>query len=139
MFGLLASFFATAVFAQTNAEVILGKWKAEDGKARFEVYKLGNAYGAKITWLLEPTNKKGEAKLDKNNSDKTLRNHPILGLTIAKDLLFNESEKNWKGTIYSPEKGIMANCKITLNSKNELLLKVSKYLMTETKKWTRYE
>ena len=133
------SFITTAIFAQTNADDILGKWKAEDGKARFEIYKTGENYNAKISWLAEPTNEKGVLKLDKNNPDKNLRNHPVLGLMIANNLKYSLGDKEWKGTIYSPEKGITASCKINLLSKNELQLKVSKYLISETKKWNRYE
>jgi len=137
--GLFFSFFATVVFAQTNADDILGKWKAEDGKARFEVYKTGENYNIKINWLAEPNNEKGILKLDKNNPDKNLRNHPIVGLMIANNLKYSVGDKEWKGAIYSPEKGIMANCIINLISKNDLQLKVSKYLISETKKWNRYE
>ena len=129
-----------SISAQKNPDDLLGKWVNEDATARFEFYKIGNTYNAKIIWLANPKNENGELKLDKNNPDKKLRNRPIVGLVILTGLQFSANNHIWNnGKLFSPEKGETVNCKIKLNNKNELALTVSKSIFSVTKKWKRYE
>jgi uncharacterized protein (DUF2147 family) len=140
---LLTVVFAVLSFsisAQKNPDDLLGKWVNEDATARFEFFKTGNTYNAKIIWLANPKNENGGLKLDKNNPDKKLRNRPIVGLVILTGLQFSANNYIWNnGKLYSPEKGETVNCKIKLNNKNEIALTVSKSIFTVTKKWKRYE
>lgn len=128
------------VSAQNQPDDLLGKWVNEDATARFEFFKIGTTYNAKIIWLAKPTADNGEPKLDKNNPDKKLRNRPIVGLVILTGLQFSANTTMWMGgKIYSPEKGEVINCKIKLTNKNELALTAFKSLFSSTKKWKRYD
>ena len=140
---LLSIFFSLIgilAYSQTNADDILGKWKDCQNRATFEVYKIDNQYFAKIIGLTKPTNEKGEELLDRNNPDKKLRNNKIVGLDILTGLIFNSKENYWEGgTAYDPEMGMHASCKVLMPTKNELDIKASKYFITQTRKWNRYE
>jgi uncharacterized protein (DUF2147 family) len=129
-----------SISAQNKPDDLLGKWINEDASARFEFFKTGNTYNAKIIWLANPKNENGGLKLDKNNPDKKLRNRPILGLVMLTGLQFSANNSMWNtGKIYNPEQGETLACKIKLNNKNELALTVSKNIFSLTKKWKRYD
>jgi len=129
-----------SVSAQNKPDDLLGKWINEDASARFEFFKTGNTYNAKIIWLANPKIENGGLKLDKNNPDKKLRNRPILGLVMLTGLKFSANNSIWNtGKIYNPEQGETLACKIKLNNKNELALTVSKNIFSLTKKWKRYD
>jgi uncharacterized protein (DUF2147 family) len=129
-----------SISAQKNPDDLLGKWVNEDATTRFEFFKTGNTYNAKIIWLAKPKNENGELKLDKNNSDKKLRNRPILGMVLLTGLQFSSNNSIWNdGKLYTPERGETLACKIKLNTKNELALTVSKSIFSSTKKWMRYD
>ena len=129
-----------SISAQKNPDELLGKWVNEDATARFEFFKTGNTYNAKIIWLANPKNENGAQKLDKNNPDKNLRNRPIVGMVLLTGLQFSSNNSIWNdGKIYTPERGETLACKIKLNNKNELALTVSKSIFSSTKKWKRYD
>jgi uncharacterized protein (DUF2147 family) len=129
-----------SVSAQNKPDDLLGKWINDDSTAHFEIFKTGNTYNAKTIWLAKPKNENGELKLDKNNSDKKLRNRPILGMVLLTGLQFYSNNSIWNdGKIYTPERGETLACKIKLNNKNELALTVSKNIFSSTKKWKRYD
>jgi uncharacterized protein (DUF2147 family) len=129
-----------SISARNNPDELLGKWINEDATARFEFFKTGNTYNAKIIWLVNPNNENGQQKLDKNNPDKKLRNRPIVGLVIITGLQFSSKFSMWnEGKIYTPEKGEMLACKIKLTNRNELALTVAKSIFSLTKKWKRYD
>ena len=137
---LLLAGFSFTVNAQTKANDIIGKWVDSDGKSRFEIFSTGNSYNAKIIWLENPKNVNGGEMMDKNNPEKSLRNRKILGLIIMTGLIFSVEYNTWvDGKIYSPIRGLTANCKLSLVSKNELVIKASKYMITNEKRWKRYE
>lgn len=138
--SLLLGLTASILYGQAKGDDILGKWINEDDNARFEIYKTTpNTYAAKIIWLAEPKNDKGLDKVDKNNPDKNLRTRPIIGLIIFSEISFYYKNHSWVTKMYNPEKGIVAEGKITMPSVNELNISASKYLITITKKWKRYE
>ena len=127
-------------YSQTNENDILGKWKDSDKKAIFMVYKKDKEYFARIIQLTNPTNDKGEELLDTNNPDKKLRTNKIVGLEILTNLTFNDINSTWDGgTAYDPEMGMHASCKVMLQTKNVMLIKATKYLISQTRKWNRYE
>ena len=138
--SLLLILTTIAAMPQTKSNDITGKWINEEGTAHFEIYQTGDYYSAKIIWLSNPQNDKGEAKIDKNNPDKSLRTRPVLNMTILTGLTFSPEKSCWvNGTIYSPEKGMYADCKVSMSAVNELKITASKHLFTSTKNWKRYE
>ncbi len=47
--------------------------------------------------------KPGETNRDRHNDDQTLRNRPILGITILQNLRWEDDA--WRGEVYNPEDG----------------------------------
>lgn len=88
-----------------NGDDILGIWVTDDGKAKIEIYKEGDKYSGKIVWLKEPKNEQGVLKVDKENSDKTLRSRPILGINLVSGFTFDGDDRWEGGDIYDPENG----------------------------------
>lgn len=88
-----------------KGDEILGIWMTDEGKAKIEIYKEGDKYSGKIVWLKEPRNEQGVLKLDKENSDKTLRSRQILGINLVSGFTFDGDDRWEGGDIYDPENG----------------------------------
>lgn len=88
-----------------KGDQVLGIWMTDDGKAKIEIYKDGDKYSGKIVWLKEPRNEQGALKVDKENSDKTLRSRPILGINLVSGFTFDGDDRWEGGDIYDPENG----------------------------------
>lgn len=88
-----------------KGDQVLGIWMTDDGKAKIEIYKDGDKYSGKIVWLKEPRNEQGGLKVDKENSDKTLRSRPILGINLVSGFTFDGDDRWEGGDIYDPENG----------------------------------
>ena len=103
-------FLFVKVFSQpVTAELVLGTWLTASGKAKVQIYKDGDFYNGKIVWLKEPVHEDGKFKVDKNNSDKTKRDVPLLGLKLLKNFKFKDGEWS-EGFIYDPENGKTYSC-----------------------------
>lgn len=114
LLGILL-FISVSLSAQTiNADMIVGTWLTEGGKAKIQIYKSGDKYSGKIVWLKEPNYEDGTPKVDKNNPDPKKRKNPILGINLISNFVFDDDQ--WEnGLIYDPESGKTYNCKITYN------------------------
>lgn len=126
-----------AVFSQT-ADALLGKWINKDGEANIQIYKKGSDYFGKLVWLKRPKNEDGSAKVDLKNPESALKNRPILGLEILKNLTFTEG--TWDGgSIYDPKSGNTYSCKMTLKGND--ILNIRGYLgfsfIGRTDTWSR--
>ena len=120
LLGLISLLFTTFSFAQVESEAILGVWESGSGKARIKIDKAADKFNGRIVWLREPKDEAGNAKLDKNNPDESLRSKPLLGYSMLKDFIF-KGDKTWEeGTIYDPESGSTYSCTITLTDENTL-------------------
>ncbi|MCH7398440.1 DUF2147 domain-containing protein [Belliella sp. R4-6] len=135
---LIFTFCGSAVFAQ-NADAIVGKWYNTEKDAQVEITKEGNKYSGKIVWLAEPT-ENGKPKTDKNNSDKSKRDRPIMGMKLLNG--FEYKGGAWEdGTIYDPKNGKTYSC--IIKKKNDKTLEVRGYigisLVGRTVEWTKVE
>jgi len=110
---LFSSIISTNNF-QNSGDDILGIWETDDGKAKIEIYKASGKYSGKIVWLKEPNNESGQAKRDKENPDKELRNRPILGINLVRDFKFDGDDRWEGGKIYDPENGKTYSCYMKL-------------------------
>ena len=108
----LLPLFFTHVFAQApDPDVIAGSWLTASGKAIVKIYKEGNVYNGRITWLKNPLYDDGKPKVDKNNPDEKQRTNPLMGLNLLKGFVFKNGQ--WEGgTIYDPENGKTYSCRI---------------------------
>ncbi|MES2690456.1 MAG: DUF2147 domain-containing protein [Bacteroidota bacterium] len=127
--------------AQNNNEpdAILGTWITGSGKAHVEIRKFNNTYYGQIVWLKEPNDANGKPKTDKNNSDRSRHNNPILGLKMLLGFSY-KGDKQWKdGTIYDPENGSTYSCKIEMTDANSLNIRgyVGVSLLGRTDVWKR--
>lgn len=134
---LLATlFFAMCTlltFAQTHGDQLINcKWYNLSGTNRIQFKKENNGtYTARVIWLSEPNGKDGNPRLDTKNPDKTRRNNKLVGTPIVWGLKFEDGK--WiDGTLYSPTKGITAKGSVTINDKGELVLKGTKFGISQT-------
>lgn len=138
---LLSIFFVSGtLFAQTDADKILGKWLNEEKDGKVEIYKQGDKYFGKIVWLKTPNNEDGTPKVDKENPDENLRNRPLQGLEILKDFVYDKDE--WEdGEIYDPKSGNTYSCYMEFVEEGKLKIKgyIGVKWVGKTTYWTRTE
>lgn len=128
-----------SVFA-VSADDVLGEWYTEGSKSIVTVYKDGDTYAGKITWLKDPKNDDGTDKKDTNNPDKTLQTRTLIGLELVWGFTFDG--KKWTdGNIYDPESGKTYYCTMKMDGSS---LDVrgslgSAGLLGRTTTWTKVE
>jgi len=138
------SAFAASAHAD-GPDGVLGVWVTADGKARVEIVKHGDAYDGDIVWLKEPLypaddkTAPGQAKVDRNNPDKTLQARPIIGLPLIQGFKYSGDNVWTDGTIYDPDNGKLYSCKMTLMMDGSLRVRgyVGISLFGRTEIWTR--
>jgi uncharacterized protein (DUF2147 family) len=88
-----------------------------------------------------PTGERGQPRLDVNNPDKSLRDRPILGMNLLKDVPAEPGEDGaWsRGRIYDPQRGRYYRCRLWLDGPHHLRLKgyLGITLLGRTTRWTR--
>lgn len=129
------AFTATAFSA--SAQDIKGTWLTEEGEARVNIEACGTQLCGKIVWLKQPTDAKGVALKDANNSDATLRSRPILGLTLL-EMTGNGSD-GWKGSLYDPNRGKTFSGTAKLKGGDKLVVEGCAVggLICDDETWTR--
>jgi uncharacterized protein (DUF2147 family) len=138
---LLTFCFSSSIYAQKDADLILGNWQTGSGNARVEIYKNANNFQGKIIWLSEPidpaTNK---PKTDTKHPDSKLHSRPLLGLINLWGFSYNTNGSNWEqGHIYDPKSGKEYKCTITAKDKNTLNVRgfIGFSMIGRTDVWTR--
>ena len=132
---LLTSF--TTTFAQ-QADVVKGVWLNHDKDAQVEIYKSGDKYFGKITWVKEMYEADGKTpKTDKKNSNENLRSRTILNMDILSGFTYDDGE--WTGgELYDPKSGKTYKSKMKIKGGN---LEIRGYLGSpmfgKTTVWTK--
>lgn len=144
-FLALLSLFVLGGVAPTVAQVdsaaanaVLGEWLTAEGTSKILIYKCGEEYCGKISWLKEPE-KDGKPRVDEKNPEERLRSQPLLGLVILRGFAF-DGEDTWKGgKIYDPKSGNDYSAKMTLADPKTLNLRgyILVPLLGRTETWTR--
>ncbi len=122
---------------------IKGIWLEEEGQSKIEIFSLeteeGTMFGGRIIWLEEPLTEDGERKLDKENPDPELRNKPILGLLIMKQLKYKKYGYWSGGSIYDARSGKTYSLELNMDKKDILELRgyFGISLIGRTTTWTR--
>lgn len=126
----LATILLTSTIASGAAPGdILGPWQNAEGDSQVEFFRCGDKICGKIIWLKVPyyidskDGPVGKTKVDRKNPDPALRNRPILGLPVMKDLTAQGANRWGGGTCYDPESGKSYKCKMHLKSPNRLELR----------------
>lgn len=137
-FCVLFCLLCLTSFSQSKPDDILNaRWKCDDGKSIIEFNKAKDGtYTSKLVWLSVSKDKNGNPVTDRNNSDKALRNRPLLGMVYSKDIKFKDG-KWFTEYLYSPEHGMVATGEIWLERKDVLKIKGKKFLITKTQSFTR--
>ena len=138
IFIILACFFCLTASAKTNPDDIVGTWLNSSGEGQIQIYKEGDKYFGKITWLKEPNGPKGNPKLDANNPDKSLQSKPLIGALILRNFKYDDGEWNG-GRIYDPKNGKDYKCFMKLKDPKTLSLRgyIGFSLLGRTEVWTR--
>jgi len=136
--ALAALILAAGVPSYASAADPSGIWAKDDGSAKMEVKKCGRGICSKIIWLREPNDSRGKPLHDARNENTSMRDRPIIGLPLFSNMVPTESNA-WVGNVYNPEEGkIYSDVKITLASRNQIVLKGCKaWLLCGEKVWTR--
>ena len=140
-FLLTAALFLFSCISEAgeNADDIIGNWLTTGKEpAKVQIYKSGEKFYGKITWLKNPTDN-GRQKVDINNPDKAKRNNPVIGLVILTGFKFNDYDEWRGGNIYDPESGKTYSSYLYLKDINTLKLRgyVGISLLGRTETWTR--
>lgn len=131
--GILITLSTHAQFS----DAITGTWLSEDGKGKVTIYKQGNKYYGKLSWLKEPYEDDGKTpKIDDENPDDNEAKKPLLGKVILKDFVFEDGF--WQdGEIYDPESGKTYDCEMWLEGNNNLKIKGYWHFIYRVDTWTR--
>ena len=100
--------------AEENAS---GIWKLESGKVTVRITPCGSSLCGAIVGLAKPLDKKGHPKVDRKNPNESLRNRPLMGLTILANMK-PAGENKWQGTIYNADDGRTYSSYMKLSGRN---------------------
>lgn len=129
----LLLFTASFLFAQKGEEII-GKYHLPNN-LDVEIFELNKKYFGKIIALNGFEN--GQTT-DVNNPDISRNSDSLIGKVIIKDLEYNRKEQQWiNGNMYSPERGMCFDLKITEIKQNEIVAIGSKYFIWKTVEWQK--
>ena len=132
-------FLLITIICQAQSNDILGVWLEEKKESKIEVYKKNNSFFGKIIWLKEPLDEDGNIKLDKKNPNNSMRENPINGLVIMKDLKYKKKGEWSDGEIYDARSGKTYSLEVYMKNVNKLDLRgyLGFTLFGKTTTWTR--
>ena len=131
-------FAAVGLANAQQADAIKGTWVNENKDAKVEIYKSGENYYGKITWLKEMYDVDGKTlRKDSKNPDATLRTRSLLNLDILAGFTYKQGE--WTGgVLYDPKSGKTYDSKMKIkNSKLEIRGYVGSPMFGKTTTWTK--
>ena len=125
-----------SLHAQSKSKVE-GVWSNTENTARIEIMETEAQLIGKIIWIKQEGRESGSST-DAVNSDTTLRNRPLMGLTILEGFQYNNGI--WSdGKIYDPDSGLSYACDLQLKKKD--ILEIKGYLgeswISRTMEWKR--
>ena len=96
---------------QPSPDAIVGKWAADDGTVKLDMFKAGSEYQARFLYGHLVVEADGVTmKKDVNNPDPALRNRSLKNIVFATGLHYGNGE--WTdGSIYDASSGRTYNCK----------------------------
>jgi glucans biosynthesis protein C len=118
-----------------------GRWYAEGGAAQVEIASCGESLCGRVVWLRSPFDENGCELTDRENPDGALRDRPIVGLEILRDLRADSADgERWEGgSIYDPTSGRTYRCYVSLDGSDRLRVRgyIGIALLGRTTTWTR--
>ena len=102
-----------AALSPASASEPNGTWAMQNGKVTVKVSNCGSNLCARIVGLKEPISKiDGKPNVDRENPDPSLRNRPLMGLSILVGMK-PAGDGQWKGAIYNPDDGKTYSATVT--------------------------
>jgi uncharacterized protein (DUF2147 family) len=86
------------------ADGATGTWRMSNGKVTVRVAPCGGGLCGRVVALKKSHDDKGRPRLDKENPNPSLRQRPVIGLTILSNMR-SDGQGTWSGTIYNPDDG----------------------------------
>ncbi len=117
-----------------DSSSVLGTWLVPKGDAKVTIYKCGEKFCGKISWMKSPND------LDDKNPDPAKRTKPVLGMVMLWNFVYKDAE--WVGgQIYDPDNGKTYKCKMSMKSANKLNVRgyVGAPIFGRTEVWTRVD
>jgi len=103
------------VFAQKDADKVVGLWLNEEKDGKVEIFKKNEKYFGKINTKSSPK------EFDDKNPDPKLQKRKLIGLEIMGNFVY-EGDHVWEdGYIYDPKNGKTYSCKMTLEKDGKTL------------------
>lgn len=117
--------FSTMLFSQSTADDIVGVWYSPVKEGNVQIFKSGNNYYGKLTYLKHAVDHDGNPVLDVNNPDKEKRKLPLVGILLLKEITFDDKKNKWKGKLYDydGEKGNTYDSYLTMTKNGSLNIK----------------
>jgi uncharacterized protein (DUF2147 family) len=133
--ALAAMIAATA--AAARAATIEGDWRTADGLADVRIAPCGAKLCGVIVWLKRPVDKvTGLPRHDTLNPDPSLRDRPLLGLPLIRDMV-PASPDHWvDGKIYDPDSGKTYASKMSLRADGALKIEGCIAIFCKAQIWT---
>ncbi|MEO1042346.1 MAG: DUF2147 domain-containing protein [Pseudomonadota bacterium] len=98
---------------------VAGDWYTDDRSSIITIEDCGNGTPCGVVRWLSPEASASEA-YDSNNRDRSLRDRPIVGMSLLSGFKTNEGGCWQKGSIYNPEDGRTYRARIELISNDAL-------------------
>jgi uncharacterized protein (DUF2147 family) len=123
--ALLASLamlsLAAAPPAQAQQDAILGKWEADDGTVKLDMYKSGSDFQALLLYGKEVVEADNTTfRQDTKNPDPTLRSRSLKDIVFIRDLHWEDGE--WSGgSLYDGSSGKTYGCSVRIKDGKMLL------------------
>ncbi len=127
------------IFAQ-GADRITGVWFNGEKTSKIEITRTeDDIFVGHLVWLEAPLDEAGQPKRDNKNSNKKLRNRPLIGLQILSELEYKGKGKYSGGKIYDPQSGKNYSAKAEMVNNNTLELRgfIGISLAGRTDTWIR--
>jgi len=118
-----------------------GTWVVGGGIAKVKIAACGGeALCATIVSIREPNDPQtGKPWTDKNNLDPSLRERPLVGLTLAFDMRPDRIADRWVGQVYGIDYGGNFDGSLTLLTASRLKIEGCVLLICKSDFWTRLD
>lgn len=121
------------------ADGLAGVWLTAGGESQIEIAPCGYAYCGRILADLKPADPQSPQEKDVNNPDPTLRDRPIVGITILTGLKPGGDANVWEGSIYNPEDGGTYDVTLTLKGDKLKVEGCMAYVLCDSQTWSRVQ
>ncbi len=134
---IFSIFCQNSIGQEKPCKTFIGKWQTPDNDI-VQIYHCEGKVCGKLIKLGKPFDENGKPWKDELNPNKSLRNRPVKGIDILEDLqCYSKKNELVKGKIYLPEEGEKLSCNLKMLSANQLEIKVTVGIFSDSEKWIK--